>query len=126
MRFLQTCLVLVFLLSVTSCSDDGPGDGCVPVSKALDDISSLSNIVDNGKIAGRPTCTVYSAARIYACKYKGESTYYFVNAASSNSSCVMIAYDCHGEELINWGANQTAWTEFEQARSEEELLWEKN
>ena len=126
MRFIRTFVALSFILGATSCSDDGPGEGCVPVSKAVDDISSLSNIIDNGKIAGRPTCTVYSGARIYACKYKGESAYYFVNAASSNSACVMIAYDCYGEELINWGSNQAAWTEFEQERSEEELLWQKN
>jgi hypothetical protein len=119
-------LVLLLILTVgVRCSEEGPENGCVPTSKALTDISSLSNIVNSGKIAGRPTCTVYSMARIYACKYKGATTYYFVNSASSNSVCVMIAYDCQGEELVNWGSNQAAWTEFESERSEEELLWEK-
>jgi hypothetical protein len=126
MRIVPVCLALSLFISITNCSDDGPENSCVPASKALTDISSLSNIADNGKIAGRPSCTVYSGARIYTCTYKGETTYYFVNAASSNSACVMIAYDCQGEELINWGSNQTAWSEFEAERSEEELLWQKN
>ena len=126
MRFLFTFLSITLFVGFSNCSNDGPENSCVPTSKALDEISSLSNIVENGKIAGRPTCTVYSGARISACKYKGETTYYFVNAASSNASCVWIAYDCRGEELINWGSNQAAWSEFEAERSEEELLWQKS
>jgi hypothetical protein len=115
-----------FVLSVIfSCSEKGPENNCGPTSKALADISSLSNIVNSGKIAGRPTCTVYAGSQIYACRYQGETTYYLINAASSIASCVMIAYDCHGEELINWGSNESAWSAFETDRSDEEMLWEK-
>ena len=125
MRIIISLLVLIGLVDFSRCSENDPGNQCVAPSKALDEVSSLSNIVNNGKIAGRPTCIVYGGATIYSCVYKGATAYYFVNAASSNSACVMIAYDCHGEELINWGSNQSAWTSFEAERSEENLLWEK-
>ena len=125
MRILSSLLAFLFLVALIRCSENEPGNNCVSPSKALDEVSSLSNIVNNSKVAGRPTCIVYAGASIYSCIYKGETTYYFVNSASSNSACVMIAYDCHGEELINWGSNQNAWTSFEGERSEESLLWEK-
>ena len=118
-------LVLIALAVLVACSEDPAEKTCVPPSKALDEVASLATIVDNGLIAGRPNCTVYAGSKIYSCKYKGEITYYFVNSASSNSECVMIAYDCHGEELINWGSNQSAWAAFEAERSEVELLWTK-
>jgi len=118
-------VIFLLILGFAGCSDDSPGDGCIQPDRALEDISSLANIVNSGRVAGRPACIVYSFASIHACKYKGETTYYFTNSASSNSVCVSIAYDCHGDEILNWGTDQASWTAFEAERTEEELLWEK-
>ena len=118
-------IVLAFAV-ITGCSDDHASDGCVQPKDALEDISSLANIVNSGRIAGRPSCMVYAFAKIYACKYKDETTYYLTNMASSNSVCNSIAYDCHGDEILNWGTDQASWTAFEAERTDEELLWEKD
>jgi hypothetical protein len=121
-------LLIVILASIvlSGCSENDPGDNCIGPSKALEDISSLANIVNSGRVAGRPSCIVYAFAKIHACQYKGETTYYFTNSASSNSACVSIAYDCRGEEILNWGTDQASWTAFEAERSDEDLLWEKD
>jgi hypothetical protein len=118
-------LYTIIVISLARCSEDDNGNGCVPVSKALEEVSSLSNIVKAGRVAGRPSCVVYAGARIYACEYKGETTYVFTNPASSNSLCGWIVYDCHGEELINRGSDEAAWTAFDAERSELEELWKK-
>ena len=112
-------------LCLSDCSEKDPDNGCVQPANALEQISSLANIVNTGRVAGRPSCIVYSFASIHACKYKGETTYYFTNSASSNSVCVLIAYDCRGEEILNWRTDQPSWTAFEAERTDEELLWEK-
>ena len=118
-------LLLSGFLVIAGCSDEDQEKQCVESSKALEEVSSLANIVNNDKIAGRPTCTVYSGAQIFACQYEGQTTYYFTNPASSVAVCGFIAYDCHGEELINRGSNDEAWTQFEEDRTDAEELWAK-
>jgi hypothetical protein len=123
MRLLKLTIVLIVIFA--GCSSDDPDKGCVPVKKALKKISALSDIVEKGVVAGRPKCQVYTGAQIVACIYEGARVYYFANYASSNATCVALAYDCHGDELINWGDSQAEWSAFEKDRTEEELLWEK-
>ena len=118
-------LFTLVAIGLAGCSEDNADNGCVPTSKALEEVSSLANIVNTGKVAGRPSCTVYTGARIFACKYKGETTYYFTNPASSLGVCVSIAYDCHGDEILNWADDNAAWTAFEAETSEGEELWKK-
>jgi len=119
-------LFYIVVVALAGCSGDDDGDGCVPVSKALKEISSLSNIVESGRVAGRPSCMVYAGARIYACEYKGKTTYYFTNMASSNAVCNGIVYDCHGDEILNWASDQAGWTAYEAERSDEKELWKKD
>jgi hypothetical protein len=118
-------LCIVFVGWLAGCDEGDTGNGCVDVSRALEEVSSLSNIVKAGRVAGRPSCVVYAGAQIYACEYKGETTYVFTNPASSNSLCGWIVYDCHGEEIINRGSDEAAWTAFDAERSELEELWKK-
>jgi hypothetical protein len=119
--FALTCVVAF----VAGCSEESPERRCVEPSNALADISSLSNIVNNGKVAGRPSCLVYSGAQIHSSQYNGQTTYSFANPLSSVDVCGFIAYDCHGEEIINRGGNSEDWDAFEQERTDVELLWEK-
>jgi hypothetical protein len=118
-------LLIISILLVAGCSKEDPARQCVEKSKALGEVSSLANIVNNDKIAGRPTCTVYSGAQISAAQYEGQTTYFLSNAASSTAVCGFIAYDCYGEELINRASNAEAWDAYERDRTDVELLWEK-
>jgi hypothetical protein len=119
-------ILAIVVISLVGCSEDNQDNNCVQPKDALEDISSLANIVKSGRIAGRPSCIVYSMARIYSCKYKGETTYYFTNLASSNSVCNAIVYDCRGDEIINRGTDEPSWTAFEAEKTDEELLWERD
>lgn len=123
MRTIQFIIALSIITA--GCSEDDPNGGCVAVDKALKQVASLENIVEKGIIAGRPDCTVYKGARIFACVYKGERTYYLSNGASSMATCVFIAYDCHGDEIINFGTDSEGWNTFYGEQTEEELLWTK-
>jgi hypothetical protein len=118
-------LVVALALVAAGCSEKEPGKECVPVSKALEEVSSLSNIKERGVIPGRPNCIVYAGAQIFTAIYQGERTYYLANGASSMSTCGFIVYDCFGDEIINSGTDNGAWNAYYEDRAEEELLWTK-
>jgi hypothetical protein len=122
---MRVVLLTSLVILTASCSEENPERKCIEPSSALADISSLSNIVNNGKVAGRPGCIVYSGAQIQSCQYESQTTYFFTNASSSEAVCGFIVYDCHGEEIINRGGNAEAWDAFERDRTDVELLWEK-
>ena len=118
-------LAIIFLIITAGCSKDDAEKGCVPIDKALGQVASLSNIAEKGLVAGRPDCSVYAGARIFACRYQEQTAYSFSNPASSLSTCGFIVYDCFGDEIINRATDEAAWTAFEAKKTNEELLWEK-